>query len=149
MAGIPGDLSQIEVRQVSDRNSTGSQSQTPVTPGTGTAVMAPAPASPQEKDQQPSGQRTGGTTPTAAAAPSKRKRTQRPRPIDFTRPITPGSMRIQIEWEYGNVEWRSEEHQGRAIKWDTIGSWTRVVLTFTSGISGVHSGGPLTCGVSA
>jgi hypothetical protein len=135
MYGIPGDLSQIEVRQVSDRNSAGSQTQAPVTPGTGTAVMAPAPASPQERDQQPSGQRTGGTTPTAATAPSKRKRTQRPRPIDFTRPITPDSMRIQIKLEYEYVVLQSNEHQGQAIKWGTIGSWTRVVLTFTSGIS--------------
>jgi hypothetical protein len=110
MYGIPGDLSQIEVRQVSDRNSAGSQSQTP------------APGSPQEKPPTP-------------PAPPKRKRTQRLRPIDFTRPITPDSMRIQIEREYWNVGCLSEEYQGRAIKWDMIGSWTRVVLTFTSGTS--------------
>ena len=53
----------------------------------------------------------------------------------LTQPNNPISVRQQIEAEQMLVAWRNFRHSSLAARWEAAASWTRVVVTLTSGIS--------------
>jgi len=57
------------------------------------------------------------------------------KPAGPTLPRTPEYAASQIGWECGNVQWRSDRHSRHANFWETVTSWTTVIVTLTAGIS--------------
>jgi len=79
----------------------------------------------------------GAGPATSQSANSSTRRKRRRRSNSFSQPNTAESLRHEIAWEAENIVWRTGRHEQLAYRWDSVVSWTRVVVTLTSGISAI------------